>query len=84
MSGGGEEYGWTAAEKASRILEILFPDGVDRSCLNSFGFVTQIVHKLVRYCESFKKVRRHRDSIRDLAGYALLLASRELDERDVE
>ena len=86
----GERYGWEAAEKAAQIINILLPQGVKPVNMTVFGIVIQIVSKLVRYCESFDSPEgnRHVDSADDLAGYAILLASREsqsiLPEEEIE
>lgn len=73
----GERYGWEAAEKAAQIINILLPRGIKPGDMVVFGIVIQIVSKLVRYCESFDGEGRHVDSADDLAGYAILLATRE-------
>ena len=63
------------------ILKALFPKGVDQTnivALNRYTLVMYMVTKLVRYCDNFE-VGGHEDSLDDLAVYAEILNSYDLE-----
>lgn len=64
------------------ILKALFPNGVDQTditVLNRYVLVVYMVTKLVRYCDNFN-VGGHEDSLDDLAVYAEILNSYDMEE----
>ena len=62
------------------IMALLFPNGLDLKAdedFNRFGIFVQIVAKVTRYAENFKK-GGHEDSLDDAAVYSMML--KELDK----
>lgn len=61
------------------IMMLLFPDGIDLSkaeAMCRFGIFVQVVSKVTRYAENFKR-NGHPDSLIDISVYSQML--RELD-----
>lgn len=64
-------------ERHAKVLAALFPDGIptdgDLQVIIRFGFIFNLVTKMVRYCDHITTKEGHGDSRLDLAGYAVKL-----------
>jgi hypothetical protein len=75
----GDAYG-SNEHRTAQIMLILYPKGLTYPTLHDmikYKFVIYIVDKLCRYIKG-----GHKDSLMDLAGYALRLAAFEQEEKD--
>tara|TARA_R110000744_G_scaffold196160_1_gene315329 strand:- start:1012 stop:1314 length:303 start_codon:yes stop_codon:yes gene_type:complete len=69
-------------KRHGEILKALFPEGVDQDdekTLNRYVIVVYLITKLVRYCDNFT-AGGHEDSLDDLAVYAEILNSYDMEE----
>jgi len=69
-------------KRFGEIMALLFPNNAELAFsneFNRFGIFVQMVSKLTRYAENFDR-GGHRDSLDDLAVYAMML--RELDDEN--